>query len=64
MIAGLSLIIVTLIKYPHGLISPFGYFTIGVSIFLIYTHRENIFRMIKGKENRFEKIMIFKNIFH
>lgn len=30
-------------------------------LFLIFTHRSNISRMLKGNENRFEKIMIFSN---
>ena len=41
-----------------------GVLTLIISIFIIFTHRENIKRMIKGKENQFKKIMIinlFKN---
>ena len=37
-------------------------FNLIITLFIIFTHRENIKRMIKGKENRFEKIMI-KNLF-
>ena len=36
------------------------YFSVLMSIFIIFTHRSNIKRMIQGDENRFEKIMIFK----
>ena len=36
------------------------YFSVLMSIFILFTHRSNIKRMIKGSENRFEKIMIFK----
>ena len=61
--AGISLVCVTYFKYSQTLFSEFGYFTISVSIFLIYTHRENIKRMISGNENKFEKVMIFKKIF-
>ena len=64
MSAGLSLVIITYLQYPQSLFSPFGYFTIGVSIFLFYTHRENIKRMILGTENRFEKVMLFKKMFN
>ena len=64
MCAGFSLVCVTYLKYNQTLFSEFGYFTIGIAIFLLYTHRENIKRMIIGDENQFEKVMIFKKIFH
>ena len=35
-------------------------FTIFLSFFIIYTHRNNIKRMLDGTENRFEKAMIFR----
>ena len=35
-------------------------FTILLSLFIIYTHRSNIKRMLDGTENRFEKAMIFR----
>ena len=35
-------------------------FTVLFSIFIFYTHRSNIQRMISGTENRFEKAMIFR----
>ena len=56
--------IITYFQYSQSIFSAFGYFTIGVSIFLFYTHRENIKRMIQGNENRFEKAMLFKKIFN
>ena len=62
-LAGLSLVVVTYLKYPPTLFSEFGYFTIAVSLFLIYTHRENIIRMFKGEENQFKKVMIFHKLF-
>tara|TARA_B100001094_G_C18025165_1_gene717190 strand:- start:409 stop:1047 length:639 start_codon:yes stop_codon:yes gene_type:complete len=63
MCAGISLVLVTYFKYSQTIFSIFGYFTIGIAIFLIYTHRENIKRMLNGTENQFSKIMIFKNKF-
>ena len=39
-----------------------GISSLIISIFIIFTHRENIKRMLDGTENRFEKIMI-KNLF-
>ena len=38
-------------------------FSIICSLLIIFTHRSNIFRMINGNENQFQKIMLFKNIF-
>ena len=58
-IAGIALPICTHIFYPNGIYSPFGYFSLLVAIFITYTHRSNIRRMISGNENRFEKVMIF-----
>ena len=63
MCAGISLVLVTYFSYPSSILSEFGYFTIVVSIFLIYTHRENIKRMIAGNENQFKKVMFFKKLF-
>ena len=60
MCAGVTLVIITTTNYHQTLFSEFGYFTLGVSVFLFYTHRMNIQRMIKGTENQFTKIMIFK----
>ena len=36
------------------------YLMIAISVFIIITHRENIIRLIEGRENRFEKIMLFR----
>ena len=60
MISGIAFPICTFIFYPNGIYSPFGYFSVLISIFLIYTHRSNIHRMIDGNENRFENIMLFR----
>ena len=35
-------------------------FSICMSLFIIFTHRSNIQRMLRGEENRFQKIMVFK----
>ncbi|SVE02865.1 uncharacterized protein METZ01_LOCUS455719, partial [marine metagenome] len=59
-IVGIALPICTHIFYSNGIDSPFGYFSVIISIFLIYTHRSNIHRMIDGNENRFENIMLFR----
>ncbi len=60
MIAGIVLPICSLIYYPSGIYSPFGIFSIIIALFIIYTHRGNIQRMLLSNENRFEKIMLFR----
>ncbi len=58
MIAGLVVVLVT---FQQGLINtPLGYFSILMALFVIFTHRSNIYRMLKGQENQFKKIMLFK----
>ena len=59
-IAGISLPICVTFFYNTGILTPFGIFTIFISIFILYTHRANINRMILGEENRFKNVMIFK----
>ena len=61
--AGLALVVSTYFWYSPGIYSAFGFFTILISIFLIFTHRSNIVRMIEGKENQFQKVMILKFFF-
>lgn len=36
---------------------------IAIAVFIIYTHRSNIKRMLSGNENQFEKAMIFHKLF-
>jgi glycerol-3-phosphate acyltransferase PlsY len=38
----------------------FVYFCVALALFIVFTHRRNVNRMIRGKENRSEKAMIFK----
>jgi len=59
-LAGITLPITASIYYGSGLTSVFGWFSILIAIFIIFTHRSNIKRMISGNENRFEKAMFFK----
>ena len=58
--AGIILPISVALYYEGGLGTPFGIFSIIVSLFIIYTHKSNIKRMLNGNENRFEKAMIFR----
>lgn len=36
------------------------FFAIGLSLFLIYTHRTNVERLLAKRENRFDKLRIFR----
>ena len=59
-IAGIILPISTAFYFEGGLGTPFGIFTMIISLFIIFTHRSNIRRMLDGNENRFKKAMIFR----
>ena len=63
-IASIVLVLVTYFLYPEGLSSPFGILSILMTLFIIFTHRSNIQRMLNGTENQFKKAMIFKRIFN
>ena len=63
-IASIVLVLVTYFLYPEGLSSPFGILSILMALFIIFTHRSNIQRMLNGTENQFKKAMIFKRIFN
>jgi len=58
--AGIILPISTAFYFEGGLGTPFGIFTMIISLFIIFTHRSNIRRMLDGNENRFKKAMIFQ----
>ena len=58
--AGIILPISTAFYFEGGLGTPFGIFTMIISLFIIFTHRSNMRRMLNGNENRFEKAMIFR----
>ena len=60
-IAGIALPMCTLFFSANGIHSPFGFFSVIIAVFIIYTHRSNIHRIRNGNENRFEKAMIFRN---
>ena len=61
MLAGISFPMVIYVEnFMGGVNSTIGTFSIIMALFLIFTHRSNISRMLQGNENRFEKVMIFK----
>jgi len=44
----------------QGMFSPPGLFALTMALLVIYTHRENLLRVWQGRENKFERAMIFK----
>ena len=60
---GLSTITATFVLLIYSIIMltvNFVWFSLFILLFIIFTHRKNIQRMIRGNENRFSKIMLFK----
>ena len=57
MLAALSIAIATATQ-ASGLADPAAVFALLAFLLVLYTHRENIGRMLKGKENQFTKVRI------
>ena len=54
-------VICTAYFFRNSINNPYFFpFSILLGLFIIYTHRSNIQRMLYGNENRFEKAMIFR----
>ncbi|MCH8839031.1 MAG: glycerol-3-phosphate acyltransferase, partial [Candidatus Marinimicrobia bacterium] len=59
-VAAVSLFpLITYLRYG-ALDSTLGYFSVVITLFIWFTHRSNIARLLAGTENRFEKAMIFR----
>ena len=63
-IAGLSFPVLLYYTQPIIIYDPKFIFSILIALFLVFTHRENIVRMIKGEENQFKKAMLIHNFFN
>jgi len=61
MVAG---VVLSICAYYLAVSTNYFYFSIVMSFFIIFTHRSNIIRMLRGEENQFKKIMLFKNLFN
>ncbi|HKV97819.1 MAG TPA: glycerol-3-phosphate 1-O-acyltransferase PlsY [Gammaproteobacteria bacterium] len=44
----------------HGYTSPLFCFGLVMALFIVYTHRGNIRRLVAGKENRFTRVMLLR----
>jgi len=54
-------VICTAYFFRNSINNPYFFpFSILLGLFIIYTHRSNIQRMLYGNENRFDKAMIFR----
>ena len=62
-VGSIVLVITVYLFHAMGINSPLGYFSISMALFILFTHKSNIIRMINNEENRFEKVMIFRNFF-
>ena len=60
---GISTILATLTLFIYSIVYlniNYQIFGFLVFLFILFTHRQNLQRMIRGSENRFTKVMIFK----
>ncbi len=58
--AAASTLIWLLLFTTDGWLAPLGAFAWLMTLFIAFTHRSNIQRLLAGTENRFEKAMLFK----
>jgi acyl phosphate:glycerol-3-phosphate acyltransferase len=59
MLSGVAIVAVVSVLEPHNV--PLLSFCVGVTGFLIYTHRGNIARMRAGQENRVRRLWLFRS---
>jgi acyl phosphate:glycerol-3-phosphate acyltransferase len=59
MLSGVALVAAVYVLEPDNI--PLLTFCIGVSLFVIYTHRSNIARMRAGQENRVRRLWLFRS---
>jgi len=59
MLAGVALCVAALVFDPGD--PPLLYFCLGVTAFIIFTHRGNIARMAAGTENRARRLWLFRS---
>jgi acyl phosphate:glycerol-3-phosphate acyltransferase len=45
---------------PHGVFGAVGLFTVVMAALVVFTHRQNLARVWHGRENRFDKAMLFR----
>lgn len=60
MLATASLLAWAALAVPGGVMTSLGAFAAAMTVFIAFTHRTNIRRMIAGNEHRFEKAMLLR----
>jgi glycerol-3-phosphate acyltransferase PlsY len=58
MLAALTLPVAVLVRGPHE--APLLTFSVGMALFVVYTHRSNIARMRAGTENRAQRLWLLR----
>ena len=59
MLSGVVVVVAVCVRQPHNI--PLLVFCLGVTGFIVYTHRGNIARMRAGQENRVRRIWLFRS---
>jgi acyl phosphate:glycerol-3-phosphate acyltransferase len=59
MLSGLVVVVAVCVLQPHNI--ALLTFCLGVTAFIVYTHRGNIARMRAGQENRVRRIWLFRS---
>jgi glycerol-3-phosphate acyltransferase PlsY len=59
MLSGVALVAAALVLEPSNV--PLLCFSVAVSLFVVYTHRSNIARLAKGRENRVRRLWLFRS---
>jgi glycerol-3-phosphate acyltransferase PlsY len=59
MLSGVALVAAVYVLEPNNL--PLLGFCTAVTLFVVYTHRGNIARMIAGRENRVRRLWLFRS---
>jgi glycerol-3-phosphate acyltransferase PlsY len=59
MVSGIALVIAVYILEPNDV--PLLIFSLGVAVFVVYTHRSNIARMRAGQESRVRRLWLFRS---
>ena len=59
MLSGVALVAAVYVLEPNNV--PLLLFCMGVTVFVIYTHRSNIARMRAGQENRVRRLWLFRS---
>ena len=55
-----SLALYAALATERGIADPLFAFAVAMALFITWTHRANLQRMLAGNENRFEKVMLFR----